>query len=306
MKNKLNLEVFAQTSIANNKKSMKFSQKIGKKPVRKDIQNETMDEELKNGLWNIIKMFFIDKLRSGGIYEEPEIKEFSKILWHNFYKKSIDSIPNNAYKIELEIRTNFYKSEWYEVYDFVEFIVSIQADEYAKKDFIQTLNKLLEIEFSGYRIINEVIAPISNQLEFDEVNYALKKTKYLTALKGANIHLSNAIELISDKKNPNYRNSVKESISAVESACRKITSENTLGKSLNKLESKGIIINKQLKTGFEKIYAYTNDKDNGIRHAIVTEPNEPDFSDAKYMLISCSAFINFLVSKAEKIGMNLD
>jgi len=132
----------------------------------------------------------------------------------------------------------------------------------------------------------------------------LKKTKFLTALEGANIHLTNALELISDKKSPNYRNSVKESISAVESTCRIITGENTLGKALNKLESKGLNLNNQLKNGFDKIYAYTNDKNNGIRHAIVTSPTEPDFADAKYMLISCSAFINYLITKAEKIGVN--
>ncbi len=92
----------------------------------------------------------------------------------------------------------------------------------------------------------------------------------------------------------------------MESACRIITGESTLGKALNKLESKGLNLNKQLKSGFDKIYAYTNDKANGIRHAIVIAPIEPDFADAKYMLISCSAFINYLVTKAEKIGIKFE
>lgn len=285
---------------------MRFSQKIGKKPVKKEIQTQTMDEELKNGLWNVIKMNFIDKLERSSFHSESDFRIFAKTLWHDFYKKSIDTMRYENYEVEADIRNNYFNYNWYEVYDFVEFIVQAYSDEYSLPDFVITLNGILEREFSGYRIVNDVIAPISNQLEFDEVNKALANTQYLTALKGANIHLSNSIELISDKKNPNYRNSVKESILAIESSCRIITGENTLGKALNKLQSKGININNQLKAGFEKIYAYTNDKDNGIRHAIVTEPIEPDFADAKYMLIACSSFINFLVAKAEKFGIKIE
>ena len=148
------------------------------------------------------------------------------------------------------------------------------------------------------------VAPISNQIEYDEIYETLKKTKYLTSLAGTNIHLTKAIDLLSDKQNPDFRNSIKESVSAVESTARVITGENTLGKALNKLESKGLEINNQLKTGFDKIYAYSNDKSSGIRHAIISAPTEPDFADAKYMLVSCSAFINYLISKADKIGMN--
>jgi len=285
---------------------MRFSQRIGKTPSNKDIQLDWIDEDLKNGLWNLIKMLFIDKLDKYADYGKSDFDKFSEILWHNFFKMAIDTIPEYKSSVEGYIRKRFFDFEWYEIYDFIEFVISIQGNHSDKNKLISSINGVLEREFSGYRIIDERVAPISNQLEFEEVSYALDKTKYLTALEGANIHLSNAIGLISDKKNPNYRNSVKESISAVESTCRIITGENTLGKALNKLESKGLNLNKQLKSGFDKIYAYTNDKDNGIRHAIVSEPIEPDFADAKYMLISCSALINYLVTKAEKIGIKFE
>jgi len=47
-----------------------------------------------------------------------------------------------------------------------------------------------------------------------------------------------------------------------------------------------------LKDGFTKLYGYTND-DDGIRHAMLDEPNI-DQSDAKYFLLSCTSFINYL------------
>jgi len=285
---------------------MRFSQRIGQTPAKKDIQLEYVDDELANGIWNLVKMLFLDKLSRYTDYGKSDFDKFADILWHNFYKMPIDTIPDLKSRIERYVRDRFFDFEWYEIYDLIEFIVQIQVNQGEKNKFIDSINAILEREFAGYRIINEKVAPISNQLEFEEVSFALDKTKFLTALEGANIHLTNAIELISDKKNPNYRNSVKESISAVESTCRIITGENTLGRALNKLESKGLNLNGQLKSGFDKIYAYTNDKDNGIRHAIVTAPIEPDFADAKYMLISCSSFINYLVTKAEKIGIKFE
>ncbi len=285
---------------------MKFSQRLGKTPAKKDIQIESLDDDLLNGIWNIFKMVFLDKLDKGYLPHGSEFNEFTNILWHKFYKLPFDKIPYDQFDAEQIIRKKFFNSEWYEIYDFIEFIIEIQNNEIDKNNMVNAMNVLFEREFSGYRLIEDKIAPISNQTEFNEVSDALEKTKYLTALKGANIHLTHAIEFISDKKNPNFRNSIKESISAVESTCRIITGENTLGKALKKMESKGLNINNLLKAGFDKIYAYTNDKENGIRHAIVIQPMEPDFADAKYMLISCSAFINYLVYKAEKIGLKLN
>jgi hypothetical protein len=66
-----------------------------------------------------------------------------------------------------------------------------------------------------------------------------------------------------------------------------------LGEALSSLQSKGIVINPQLKAGFEKIYAYTNSKEFGIKHALIDTPNLPTFDEAKFMLVACSAFINF-------------
>lgn len=43
------------------------------------------------------------------------------------------------------------------------------------------------------------------------------------------------------------------------------------------------------------LYGYTSDGD-GIRHSLLEEPNL-DYSDAKFMLVTCSAFVNYLTSK---------
>ena len=125
------------------------------------------------------------------------------------------------------------------------------------------------------------------------------------SLKPVTAHIRNALNLLSNKTCPDYRNSVKESISAVEAACQLITNDKgtTLGKALNKIENNIGSFHPALKQAFEKLYGYTSDAD-GIRHALLEE-SKLGFEDAKFMLVACSGFTNFLVSKSIKAGNNL-
>ena len=112
--------------------------------------------------------------------------------------------------------------------------------------------------------------------------------------------------MLRNRKNPDYRNSIKESISAVEAICKKITGDKkaTLGKALNSIEKTGKVeLHSALKESFSKIYGYTSGT-NGIRHALLDE-DKLAFEDAKFMLVSCSAFINYLVIKSNKARVNL-
>ncbi|MCT4573223.1 hypothetical protein N3930_39405, partial [Bacillus thuringiensis] len=77
----------------------------------------------------------------------------------------------------------------------------------------------------------------------------------------------------------------------------------TLGQALGKLEQKGVVIHDTLKEGFKRIYWYTSDGD-GIRHAHKDVPNV-SFEDAQFMLVTCSAFCNYLIEKANKVGIDL-
>jgi len=287
---------------------MTFSQRIGKVALTKDIQIDSIDTELRNSLWNVLKLQFLNQLTKASGYNnhgDSEYYEFSEILWQNLYKLPVDSISKNDHNTESIIRDKFFEAEWNEVYDLIDFIANIGYQDFIIAPFIKRINEVLETEFSGYRFINSHICPISNTVEVDEIKLALKQNITFTSLNGANIHLTNSLEKLSSRKNPDYRNSIKESISALETTCRILTGENTLGKALNALERKGFNIDDQLKSGFEKIYAFTNNKQSGIRHAIVDEHNEPDFDDAKYILLLCSSMINYLIGKSKTLGISI-
>lgn len=48
-----------------------------------------------------------------------------------------------------------------------------------------------------------------------------------------------------------------------------------------------------LNGAFQKLYGYTSDAGGIIRHALLEE-DSLDFKDAKFMLVSCSAFVTYL------------
>lgn len=285
---------------------MKFSQRIGKVPAIKQLQIDSLDDDLKNGLWNGIKLLILNNLSKDNRYHDSKFNVFCSNLWHHHYKLPIDTIPQYDSQSEKYIRERFYQGQWYEVYDLLEFLANINSTDledytYSFKEFC---NEIFEREFSGYRFIDDKISPITNESEIKEIENAINQSGNFSSLKGANIHLKSALEKLSDRKTPDYRNSIKESISAIESVA-KVISENakdSLGAALDKIKGK-IKLHAALERGFKQLYGYTSDSD-GIRHALMDDHN-CDFEDAKYMLVSSSAFINYLIVKADKAGIKL-
>jgi hypothetical protein len=155
----------------------------------------------------------------------------------------------------------FYSYSWYEIYDFLEFLV-----RYIKSDELRLrLNSVLETELAPFKIIDSYVTEITDKQESDLLEDVLRDNDY----PGVKLHLLSALENLSRREKPDYRNSIKESISAVESLAKFITNNEhaTLSDALRKLDSK-IKIHGALKEGFEKLYSYTSDAD-GIRHGMM-------------------------------------
>ena len=279
---------------------MKFSQRLGITPAGKAVQIETMDDDLRNSLWSLLQAFYWDKFNRT-MYDVvgnrkdhisgSNLNSLFNSFWLYFFKKPIDTIPLFFYGGDgglAVLREYFFKTEWYGVYDFVEFV-----SQYLRDEFIVACNKFMEKENSGYRFVEGKIIEISSQDEIFEIEEAIKKS---TPYYGVKQHLSNAISLLSNKKKPDYRNSIKESISAVESLCKALNNDGkgTLGDALKTLEKKQKI-HPALKSAFSSLYGYTSESD-GIRHALMEE-SKLSSAEARFMLISCSAFINYLIDK---------
>ena len=150
---------------------------------------------------------------------------------------------------------------------------------------------------AGYRIVNQCITQITSEEEIVEIEHALDNSSIWTPV---NTHLKTSLEYFSNRESPDYRNSIKEAISAVESLCVIITEDKkaTLGQALNEIDKK-FQIHGALKGAFSALYGYTSDS-GGIRHSLLEDDIRVSFEDAKFMLVSCSAFINYLKVKSEK------
>jgi hypothetical protein len=280
---------------------MKFSERIGIIKAKDTIQLEYIDDDLRNGLWNAFQIYYLDKITRQWI-NQTHYETFLKNIWHNFLKKPLDTLDNWTATTKAEIREWYFGWEWYEVYDFIEFISKSDSPS-DNKGFIKFCNGILEKEISGYRFINGIIAPITTESEISEIDSAITNSGKSTLI-GVKTHLETALRKLADRNTPDYRNSIKESISAIESLAKVISTndKDSLGGALNKIKGK-INLHPSLERGFKQIYGYTSDAD-GIRHAL-TEESTCDFEDAKYMLVSSSAFINYLIIKANKAGIEV-
>ncbi|BAS56186.1 hypothetical protein NIES2135_45120 [Leptolyngbya boryana NIES-2135] len=288
---------------------MLFSQRHGFTSLRKQLQLEDIDQDLRNCLWNAFKISYWDRIESASsgyvTYDSVKNSTFKVLIyayWHSFFKKPVDSLPERLSSALSLLREYFFSCPWYRVYDFIEFTIAHPKFQYLTPDFPDICNKILEEENAGYRIIAGHVVAIIASTEVEAVEQALASSD---AFSGARIHLETAVKLLADRNNPDYRNSIKESISAVESVCQVITANPnaTLGKALGILE-KQKQLHGSLKEGFSKLYGYTNDSD-GIRHALLEEPNV-SFSDAKFMLIACSGFVNYLIGKVAELRIELE
>jgi hypothetical protein len=279
-----------------------FSQRIGKTPIKIEIQTNSIDTDLRNALWNSVTLFWNSILISDNIKSNPDcVQDLLTKLWINFFKNRLDEKPDYCSNFYKYLKHYFFHAEWHEVYDLVDYLPNTYSPGYHESpedvhNYISYCNKILEKELSAFRFVNNTLAQISSE---EEVNSIEETLNISDEYKPVKTHLNRALELFSDRKSPDYRNSIKESISAVESYCAILTKDPkaTLGQALKQIE-KDHALHAALKSSFSNLYGYTSDAD-GIRHALLEE-STLDNEDAKFMLVSCSAFINYLRQKESK------
>jgi AbiJ N-terminal domain 4 len=273
---------------------MKFSQRKGYSSLPKPLPKEGMTEELRNSLWNVLHtIIWTSKYFTTFGGDTTGIGAFSKTLWFHYFKKPVDNLPPQPDDKLSALREYFFACKWYEVFDFLEFVLEYPFEPPVNRDAIPiAINAILERELSPYRCINGTFTEITDKQESLMLEQAMTSDDFPSVTS----HLNRALELLSDRKKPDFRNSIKESISAVESMAQIITKnpKATLGDALKIIQKAGKL-HGALKEGFSNLYGYTSDE-GGIRHAMLEEPNLA-IEDAKFFLLACTSFVNYLKSK---------
>lgn len=277
---------------------------MGLRERRTLIQSNELDEETRTGLWNILVILrrIFDK-RTTSYYGRTTEEELLSSLWARHFKRPLDELPRPDRTWE-KVKEEILEGQWFDALEVLERIIKVLAHveeergEYYRDAFAEAINDRFETYLVGYRFIGNEITPVDSSAEAAAIESALEDA---LSVAGARHALERAVELLADRQNPDYPNSVKESVSAVEAVTKKITGETTLGAGLKKLQESGLTIHPALKDGWLKLYGWASDED-GVRHGAI-DAASVDQTMAKYILVSCSAFVSYLTEEGRKAGL---
>ena len=289
-----------------------FSERIGKPTCVTTIQLNEFDDhtrtQISNQLFKLLDFIFSNQNEySVGMYQDPASNmgsDFCKDLRANVlgYSVFLHSFDIIRWDREFDRIDNVIAQAPYnEVLDVIEYCyywVTHRSDPLIKTTWKNAFNMLFRQEYVGYRFVSDQIVPVTDELEIREIEQACK-----TPFDGARTQLQKALGFLSDRENPDYKNCVKESISAVESVCKVISGNEkaALKDALNGLIFNGMNIHGSLKSAILSLYGYASDE-GGIRHAERETESTVTFEEAKFMMVTCSAIVNYLVAEYGKHG----
>ena len=283
-----------------------FSEAHGMGSCNTQMQLNDLDDKTRNIVFNIISVSlyrhfdrdrFYDRYGSTLYNQENQLCQiiFTYVLGIKFNASLHYDMHNLIPYIEKIISNAPYN----EVFDLLEKLYTYHYYNLQQKEPIeQIINSVFEQEYVGYRFVDGRIVPITDENEIKSIEDACSGE-----FEGPRVHIKKAVGFIADRERKDYKNCIKESISAVESICSIIVNQKkgTLGDALKDLKKNGLKIHGSLEAAFSKLYGYTNDE-KGIRHAEGMFENDVTFEEAKFMLVSCSAFVNYLIANYGKVG----
>ena len=268
-----------------------FADRNGIKQENRILQTDALDYRTRVKLMNLMNSFYYT------VFEDKTydaIQSFWRSILSNVYVLPVDYSGNKSYEsrdLFLIINETMLTDDFACVLSLLEYFINrLGEQEGVPEDVLRdVVNDILKEECVGVRFIGRQIIPIYDENETSAVEDALK-----SPYEQVHRPIEKALKFFSDSDHPDYANSIKESITAVEAMCSVINGKaKNLGDALKKLEENGVVIHPALKEGFIKIYGYTSDAA-GIRHSGQLGGADATFDEAKYMLVSCSAFINYL------------
>lgn len=275
---------------------MLFSERYGYKKAEM-LKKDEMSDHLRTRIWNA---FYEEIFSKTG---NPEVQfindrfdslpyEYLKVLWDKFFRQNLQVVAKYDYREQVSMMyKSFAALDWYMVYDFVEFLAKNYQNVIVVKSIMTKIDTAFKEERSSYRVIQGLVVPLISEEEIKEIEKVFNIPHKYDVVKD---HHKKALKFLSLRPEPDYANSIKESISAVDVLVQIILGkEGTLGKLVD-----GLNIHPALKKAFNNLYGWTSN-DAGIRHPKSKEPLSCDEPEARYMLVTCSAFVNYLIAKSE-------
>ena len=283
-----------------------FSEAHGMGSCNTQMQIDDLDDRTRNILFNVISKSLDEQFRFYNVVRKriqtPQEDHFCRNVLTLVFEKKLK--PDGYYGVDSimpYIEEVFDNAVYNELFDLIEKICLYRYEEneqYKLSELYKLLNYIFESEYVGYRFVDGRITPITDKNEIESIEDACNNE-----FEGTRAHIKKAVGFIADREHKDYKNCIKESISAVESICSIVAGQkkSSLGDALKNLKKKGVKIQSQLESAFFNLYNYTN-SEKGIRHAEGVFESDVTFEEAKFMLVSCSAFVNYLTANYGKVG----
>lgn len=266
---------------------MTFSERMGyQKPL--PFQINSISDELKNDIINIYYKAYQIEYDNRNDFYHSAARRFNNDIWENFFH-NISSHPNNDNIVALVKQL-----EWYQIYDFLEYICAYVDSPYFYKD----CNEILRKQNSAYSFVDNILVSISDQIDIENVENAIKSNFDDGHLKSATRKLN--------ANDPDYSNIIGESIDGVEIAIKNVISKlyddtptDRFGENIKILKKYKFLDGHPVYIEIlNKLYGYASD--GGIRH-----PKKRDYkideADAVFAVEICSAFVSFLKYKTSTL-----
>ena len=251
----------------------RFSQRIGaRRPPRSGL--EEASPELRTALWNV--------LHKPAFPENDDHRDralaHARAIWNHLGWRT-DQVPPLPHQMRESLAGEWFSCGWPEFFDLIEFTARTLATSVSsvRQQWFEMLNRILESKGCAYRFIAEHLVPLTNTAEASEVVRGAE-----SAIPDVGAHIREAAKLLPPNAGANPRNSIRESIAAA--------FEDTHGP-----------IHPSLRQGLVTLYAYTADE-SGVRHGLIEETAGVSGDDARFMLVTCSAFTNYLVTLSADTG----
>jgi hypothetical protein len=276
------------------RRKVTFAQAEGAVSIPSQLKTKQISSELRAKLWRTIYVMMdsakLHVTSSFYIMGDPW-KEIMQ-SWHvDREHKPYDEFNKKFEKVVEIAKIIIFSKNYISVFDFVQFVLRHRK---CPKEFKDDVDRVLQDSRAAYRVIDDTILPISDDEEVEVVR------KDLAAVRGSKFvgtyaHLQSASSHLS---RGDFAGTVRESIHAVESACRQLEPQaTTLGPALKKLDERGLV-HPSLKDAFLKLYGYSSDEE-GVRHALVLKDSATvEESEALFMFSACTAFVGYLSRKA--------
>lgn len=276
-----------------------FSQRNGYRIPEEQLTLESVPTEVGSAIQSAF-LRLLKKIEGPLSTGKDTSNEVCEYLWTHFFHRNLSTLSSDHFVTPAQwVLKEFSspKAAWYSKLDFIEAVIDILSQTaYNKsyiKDFVAELNNQFESLSFGYRIVKGNVIAITSEIEKSAIETAIDKSP-----KTVKDTLSRALSAHCIRPVGDYAGSMKNSISAIEIECHRITGEKTLGPALKKLKSKGLSIHPQLEAAFQNLYNYSNDEKTGIRHGkkVSEDTYVPTAKESLFLLVTSSAFINYLRS----------